>query len=38
MSSAPTCSERGPVRSALTGENVDQAVDKARDLIGGFFK
>lgn len=29
---------RGPVESALSGENVDSAVDKAKDLLGGFLK
>ena len=29
---------RGPVVSALSGENVDSAVDKAKDLLGGFLK
>lgn len=28
---------KGPVLGALTGENIDNAVDKARDLIGGLF-
>ena len=29
---------RGPVESALTGERVDDAVDKAKGLLGGFLK
>lgn len=29
---------KGPVLGALTGENIDNAVDKARDLLGGLFK
>ncbi len=29
---------KGPVLGVLTGENIDTAVDKARDLIGGLFK
>lgn len=29
---------RGPVESALSGENVESAVDKAKDLLGGFLK
>lgn len=29
---------KGPVLSVLTGEQIDSAVDKARDLIGGFLK
>jgi hypothetical protein len=28
---------RGPVESALTGQNVDSAVDQARGLIGKLF-
>jgi hypothetical protein len=28
---------RGPVESALTGENVDGAVDTARNMLGGLF-
>jgi hypothetical protein len=29
---------RGPVESALTGANVDQAADMAKNLLGGFLK
>jgi hypothetical protein len=29
---------RGPVEGALTGQNLDSAVDQARDLLGGLFK
>jgi hypothetical protein len=28
---------RGPVESALTGQNVDSAVDQAKGLIGKLF-
>ena len=28
---------RGPVESALTGQNVDNAVDQARGLLGKLF-
>jgi hypothetical protein len=28
---------RGPVESALTGENVDSAVDQAKGLLGKLF-
>lgn len=28
---------RGPVESALTGQNVDNAVDQAKGLIGKLF-
>ena len=28
---------RGPVESALTGENVDNAVDQAKGLLGKLF-
>ena len=28
---------RGPVESALTGENVDSALDQARGLVGKLF-
>jgi hypothetical protein len=29
---------RGPVESALTGENVDDVVGQAKNLLGGFLK
>jgi 3-dehydroquinate synthetase len=29
---------RGPVDSALSGQNVDNAFDQAKNLIGGFLK
>jgi hypothetical protein len=29
---------RGPVESALTGEKVDDALDAAKNLVGGFLK
>lgn len=29
---------KGPVLAVLTGEQVDGAVDKARELLGGFLK
>ena len=29
---------RGPVESALTGEQVEDALDKAKGLLGGFLK
>lgn len=29
---------RGPVEAALTGERVDDAVDAAKNLLGGFLK
>jgi hypothetical protein len=29
---------RGPVEAALTGEKVDDAVDQAKNLLGGFLK
>ncbi len=28
---------RGPVESALTGENIAGAADQAKDLLGGLF-
>ena len=28
---------RGPVESALTGENIDNAVDQAKGLLGKLF-
>ncbi|HYQ01449.1 MAG TPA: hypothetical protein VER96_22405 [Polyangiaceae bacterium] len=28
---------RGPVESALTGENIDSAVDQAKGLLGKLF-
>ena len=29
---------RGPVESALTGERVDDALEKAKGMLGGFLK
>jgi hypothetical protein len=29
---------RGPVESVLTGDNVDDAFDAAKNLLGGLFK
>lgn len=29
---------RGPVESVLTGDRVDDAVDAAKSLLGGFLK
>jgi hypothetical protein len=29
---------KGPVESALTGDHVDDALDTAKNLLGGFLK